>query len=109
MELGAPDAGGRRKPRAVPGSEFEVPADIVVAAYGFDPVPFPPESDFRRIAANEWGGLVVDADQMTSLAPVFSGGDSVRGPSLVVHAVRDGRRAAAGIHRYFAVAAPGSR
>ena len=100
MELGAPDAGGRRKPRAVPGSEFTVPADLVLIAYGFDPVPFPPGSDFARIAVNEWNGVVADSDQMTSVPGVFSGGDAVRGPSLVVHAVRDGRKAAAGIHRY---------
>ena len=102
MELGAPDASGRRKPRPVPGSEFTVPADLVVVAYGFDPVPFPPGSDFAAVAVNDWGGLVVDRDFMTSLPGVFGGGDSVRGPSLVVHAVRDARRAAQGILRYLA-------
>ncbi len=100
MELGAPDASGRRKPRAVPGSEFTVPADYVLVAYGFDPVPFPPDSEFSTIRTNEWGGIVVDEQQMTSVPGVFAGGDSVRGPSLVVHAVRDARKAAAGIHQY---------
>ena len=100
MELGTPDASGRRKPVPVPGSEFTVPADIVIGAYGFDPVPFPPGSDLGRIQCNEWGGLVVDENQMTSVPGVFSGGDSVRGPSLVVHAVRDARKAVEGIHRY---------
>lgn len=100
MELGAPDASGRRKPRAVPGSEFEVPADLVLVAYGFDPVPFPHESDFAALETDEWGGLKIDRNQMTSIPGVFSGGDSVRGPSLVVHAVRDARRAARGIDRY---------
>jgi glutamate synthase (NADPH/NADH) small chain len=99
MELGAPDASGRRKPRAVPGSEFAVAADLVIVAYGFDPVPFPEGSGFDALEVDEWDGLKVDADQMTNLPGVFSGGDAVRGPSLVVHAVRDGRRAAAGIHR----------
>lgn len=102
MELGAPDAGGRRSPRPVPGSEFTVPADLVLIAYGFDPVPFPPGGEFARVAVTEWGGAVVDANQMTSIPGVFSGGDAARGPSLVVHAVRDGRRAAAGIDRYLA-------
>ena len=102
MELGAPDANGRRKPRPIPNSEFVVPADVVIAAYGFDPVPFPPGSDFAQIAVNDWGAVVVDANQMTSVPGVFSGGDAVRGPSLVVHAVRDGRRAAAGIERFLA-------
>ena len=100
MELGEPDASGRRKPRQVAGSEFDVPADLVLVAYGFDPVPFPPGSDLAELATTDWGSLVVDCDQMTSLPGVFAGGDSVRGPSLVVHAVRDARKAAQGIHRY---------
>jgi glutamate synthase (NADPH) small chain len=100
MELGPPDGGGRRKPRALPGSEFDVPADIVLVAYGFDPVPFPPESDLAQIAVNDWGAVVVDADQMTSVPGVFAGGDLVRGPSLVVHAVRDGRKASRAIDQY---------
>jgi glutamate synthase (NADPH/NADH) small chain len=100
MELGEPDASGRRKPRAVKGSEFTLPADLILIAYGFDPVPFPPGSDLSRIAVNEWGGTKTNADQMTNVPGVFAGGDVVRGPSLVVHAVHDGRKAAAGIHRY---------
>lgn len=100
MELGAPDASGRRKPQPLPNSEFTVEADLVIGAYGFDPVPFPPESDLAAVHTNSWGGIVVDANQMTSVPGVFAGGDSVRGPSLVVHAVRDARKAAAGIHRY---------
>ncbi len=102
MELGAPDASGRRKPRAVPKSEFAVAADVVLVAYGFDPVPFPEGSDFKKLELDDWDGLRVDAHQMTNLPGVFSGGDSVRGPSLVVHAVRDGRIAALGIHHYLA-------
>lgn len=98
MELGEPDASGRRKPRAVKGSEFTLPADLVLIAYGFDPVPFPPESDLSRIAVNDWGAIQTDENQMTNVDRVFAGGDVVRGPSLVVHAVRDGRKAAAGIH-----------
>lgn len=98
MELGEPDTSGRRKPRPVKGSEFALPADLVLIAYGFDPVPFPPESDLSRIAVNDWGAIQTDENQMTSVERVFAGGDVVRGPSLVVHAVRDGRKAAAGIH-----------
>jgi glutamate synthase (NADPH/NADH) small chain len=100
MELGAPDASGRRSPKAVVGSEFDVPADLVLVAYGFDPVPFPAESDFAKVVTDKWGGFKIDANQMTTLPGVFAGGDSVRGPSLVVHAVRDARKAAQGIHRY---------
>jgi glutamate synthase (NADPH/NADH) small chain len=84
----------------VPGSEFNVPADVVLVAYGFDPVPFPPTSDLAAIATDAWGALKVDANQMTSMAGVFSGGDASRGASLVVHAVRDARKAAEGIDRY---------
>jgi glutamate synthase (NADPH/NADH) small chain len=104
MELGAPDASGRRSPRAVPGSEFDVPADLVLVAYGFDPVSFPADSEFVQIETNEWGGIVTDENQMTCLPGVFAGGDSVRGPSLVVHAVRDARKAAQGIHRHLETA-----
>lgn len=100
MELGEPDAGGRRKPRPVPGSDFSIPADVILIAYGFDPVPFPAGSDFSKIALNEWGAIQIDGNQMTSVPAVFSGGDASRGPSLVVHAVRDGRKAALGIHRF---------
>jgi glutamate synthase (NADPH/NADH) small chain len=102
MELGDPDASGRRKPRPVRNSEFSVPAEAVLVAYGFDPVPFPPESDLSKVTVNDWGGIRVDANQMTSVPGVFAGGDDVRGPSLVVHAVRDGRKAAQGIHGYVA-------
>jgi glutamate synthase (NADPH/NADH) small chain len=100
MELGAPDASGRRSPKAVPGSEFEIPVDLVLGAYGFDPVPFPAGSDLAQVATDKWGGFRIDGNQMTSIPGVFAGGDSVRGPSLVVHAVRDARKAALGIHTY---------
>jgi glutamate synthase (NADPH/NADH) small chain len=106
MELGAPDASGRKKPRPVPGSEFSVPADIIIVAYGFEPVPFPEGSELSRIACDKWGGLAVDENQMTSVPRVFAGGDSVRGPSLVVHAVRDARFAAQGILRFLRSTAP---
>ena len=100
MELGEPDAKGRRKPREIPGSEFNVPIDVVLIAYGFDPVPIFVAGNSDNIKVNSWGGVVVDANQMTSVAGIFSGGDQVRGPDLVVRAVRDSRRAAAGIHNY---------
>ena len=114
MELGAPDASGRRSPRPVAGSEFDVPADLVLVAYGFDPVPFPADSDLAKVATDKWGGFRVDANQMTSLKGVFAGGDSVRGPSLVVQAVRDARKAALGMHLYLSgrashTPAPGER
>ncbi|MFO1513228.1 MAG: NAD(P)-dependent oxidoreductase [Verrucomicrobiota bacterium] len=104
MELGEPDASGRRKPRPVPGSGFCIKAELVLIAYGFDPFPFPPGSDFARVAVNDWGTVKVDENQMTNVPGVFAGGDASRGASLVVHAVRDGRKAALGIHHYLAPA-----
>jgi glutamate synthase (NADPH/NADH) small chain len=103
MALGEPDKSGRRKPVVVKGSEFSIPAEVVLVAYGFDPVPFPKNGDFGSIAVNEWGGIVVDGNQMTSVPGMFSGGDATLGPSLVVHAVRDGRKAAKGICQFLKV------
>jgi glutamate synthase (NADPH/NADH) small chain len=100
MELGEPDAKGRRKPRAIPDSEFSVAADVVLIAYGFDPVPIFAAGNADKIDVNKWGGVIVDDNQMTSVPGVFAGGDLVRGPDLVVRAVRDSRKAAAGIHKY---------
>jgi glutamate synthase (NADPH/NADH) small chain len=100
MELSEPDASGRRIPRAVHGSEFLIEADMILVAYGFDPVLFPQRSDFSAIAVNEWGGILVDNNQMTTVPGVFAGGDNVRGPSLVVHAVRDARKAAKAMELY---------
>jgi glutamate synthase (NADPH) small chain len=100
MELGEPDANGRRKPRPIPGSEFTMPVDVVLIAYGFDPVPIFPGGNSDKIEVNKWGGVVVDSNQMTSVPGVFAGGDLVRGPDLVVRAVRDSRRAAAAINQY---------
>lgn len=102
MELGEPDASGRRKPVPVAGADFTVRADLVLVAYGFDPVPWAPGSDLAQVKTNSWGGIVVDENQMTSVPGVFAGGDSVRGASLVVHAVRDARKAAQGIERWLA-------
>jgi glutamate synthase (NADPH/NADH) small chain len=101
MELGEPDANGRRKPRAVPGSETTIPADLVLIAYGFDAVPLI-EIGLRDVKATEWETAVVDGNQMTSVPGIFAGGDIVRGPSLAVHAVKDGRKAAAAIHAQLA-------
>ena len=106
MELGEADGKGRRKPQVVPDSEFSVPVDVVLVAYGFDPVPIFAAGNSERIEINKWGGVVVDANQMTSVPGVFAGGDLVRGPDLVVRAVRDARIAAAGIHHFLATTQP---
>ena len=100
MELGAPDAKGRRAPKPIPDSEFRLDVDAVLIAYGFDPVPIFAAGNAERIEVNKWGGVVIDPNQMTSVPGVFAGGDLVRGPNLVVRAVRDGRKGAAAIHNY---------
>ena len=100
MELGAPDKSGRRSPKPIAGSDFVVPADVLLVAYGFDPAPFAADDAAAPLATDRWGSLKVDTNQMTSIPGVFAGGDSVRGPSLVVHAVRDARQAAQAIDRF---------
>jgi glutamate synthase (NADPH) small chain len=103
MELGESDAKGRRRPRPIPGSEFNLPIDVVLIAYGFDPVPIFAAGNSDKIEVNKWSGVIVDENQMTSVPGVFAGGDLVRGPDLVVRAVRDSRKAAAGIDKYLSL------
>jgi glutamate synthase (NADPH/NADH) small chain len=103
MRLGAPDASGRQAPEIVPGSAFRLPADLVIKALGFDPEPIPALFDEPALKVSRWGTVTVDwTSMMTSLPGVFAGGDIVRGASLVVWGVRDGRDAADGIHAWLA-------
>jgi len=100
MELGEPDAAGRRRVAPVSGCQFDVPADLVLVAYGFAP-PKPPDSGgFEALRADERGCLIVDADRMTSIPGVFAAGSIVQGPIPLVDAVRDARKAAGCIDRY---------
>lgn len=95
------DGLSRRRPfRVVAGGEFDFPADWVIAALGFGPLPCAHSGDWEALDVNDWGGILVNENQMTNLEGVFAGGDLVRGPSHVLNAVRDGRRAAAGIDAY---------
>jgi glutamate synthase (NADPH) small chain len=91
---------GGETPEPVAGSEFDIPADIVLVAFGFDRVPCPPGSDCASLARNSAGDLVVDENQMTTMPRVFAGGDMVHGPGRLVDTVRDARRAAKAIHLY---------
>ncbi len=91
---------------AIPGSEFSLLIDVVLIAYGFDPVPIFAAGNSNKIEVNKWGGVIADENQMTSVPGVFAGGDLVRGPDLVVRAVRDSRKAAAGIHKYLSSHTP---
>jgi glutamate synthase (NADPH) small chain len=101
MRLGAPDATGRQAPEAVPGSSFPLGADLVIKALGFDPEDLPRLFDQPELPITRWGTVRVDwKSMMTAAEGVFAGGDIVRGASLVVWGVRDGRDAAEGIHHY---------
>lgn len=101
MRLGAPDASGRRAPEPDPGSDFTLDADLVIKALGFDAEDLPALFDAPELGVNRWGTVRVDArSMMTSLNGVFAAGDIVRGASLVVWAIRDGRDVSEHIHRY---------
>ena len=98
MKLGQPDATGRRKPEIVDGADFAVDADIVIKALGFDPEDLPGMFGEPELPVSRWGTIRVDYETgMTPMEGVFAAGDIVRGASLVVWAVRDGRDAAAAI------------
>ncbi len=101
IHLGITDATGRQTPQPVPGSSFTVEADLVIKALGFDPEDLPSLFDAPELGVTRWGTIGIDFRTMkTSLDGVFAAGDIVRGASLVVWAVRDGRDAAAQIHKY---------
>jgi glutamate synthase (NADPH/NADH) small chain len=99
MELGAPDASGRRRPVPVEGSEFELPADIVVVAIGTKANPLL-TATCPEMKLNKWGNIEVDENGMTTMPGVFAGGDIVRGGATVILAMGDGKRSAAAIDRY---------
>ncbi|MDP3853035.1 NAD(P)-dependent oxidoreductase [Phenylobacterium sp.] len=101
MRLGPPDATGRQAPEEVEGGTFELPADLVIKALGFDPEDLPSAFSAPDLAVTRWGTLKADFKTLeTSLPGVFAAGDIVRGASLVVWAIRDGRDAADAIHSY---------
>jgi glutamate synthase (NADPH/NADH) small chain len=97
---GPVDQTGRQSFQLRSGSQFVVEVDWVIPALGFDSVPFANMHGSAELARNEWGGLRVDGNQMTSVAGVFAGGDLVSGPSPLLHTVRDARRAALQIETY---------
>ncbi len=107
MRLGAPDATGRRKPEPVADSSFVIEADLVIKALGFDPEDLPVLFDQPELQVTRWGTVRIDwQTMMTRMDGVFAGGDIVRGASLVVWGVRDGRDAAEGIHAHLQARAP---
>jgi glutamate synthase (NADPH/NADH) small chain len=101
MRLGEPDASGRRAPEIEPGAEYRVDADLVIKALGFDPEDLPKLFDAPDLTVTRWGTLRVDhKTMMTSMDGVFAAGDIVRGASLVVWAVRDGRDVSERMHAF---------
>ena len=101
MKLGEPDASGRRKPEIEVGSEYKIKADLVIKSLGFDPENLPKLFNADELAVSQWGTIKIDLKSMqTNLDGVFAAGDIVRGASLVVWAIRDGRDAATQIEKY---------
>ena len=101
MRLGLPDSSGRQTPEEVPNSEFTMEADLVIKALGFDPEDLPVLFQEPELAVSRWGTIKVDyRTLMSNLDGVFAVGDIVRGASLVVWAIRDGRDAAVSIDQY---------
>ena len=98
IKLGEPDDSGRRKPEIQENSDFNIKADIVIKALGFDAEDLPNLFDSKDLKVTKWGTLKVDFDTMESnLSGVFAAGDIVRGASLVVWAIKDGRDVAESI------------
>jgi len=101
IKLGEPDESGRRKPVIKEGSDFEIKADMVIKALGFDPENLPHLFDAKELQVTKWGTIKTDFDTMqTNLDGVFAAGDIVRGASLVVWAIKDGRDAAQAMKNY---------
>ena len=101
IQLGEPDDSGRRRPQVKEGSEFKIKVDMVIKALGFDPENLPYLFDTKGLQVTKWGTVKADFDTMeTNLKGVFAAGDIVRGASLVVWAIKDGRDAAAAMKTY---------
>ncbi len=101
IKLGEPDDSGRRKPEIQKNSEFNLKADMVIKALGFDPENLPKLFSSEDLRVTRWGTLKTDFDTMeTNLSGVFAAGDIIRGASLVVWAIKDGRDAAQSIKKF---------
>ena len=101
MKLGDPDFTGRRKPIIIENSNYKLESDMVIKALGFDPEDLPKLFNSENLVVSKWGTIKIDLHTMeTNLKGVFAAGDIVRGASLVVWAIRDGRDAAAQIEKH---------
>ncbi len=109
MKLGEPDASGRQSP-AKTGEVSDIKADMVIKALGFDPEDLPQLFGEPALTVNRWGAVRVDyATMQTSLPGVYAAGDIVRGASLVVWAIKDGRDAAEAMHKAMKAAATSAK
>ena len=110
IRLGAPDVTGRRAPEVDPERQFTLPADLVIKALGFDAEDLPQMFGEPGLSVTRWGTLRVDhATMMTSLDGVFAAGDIVRGASLVVWGIRDGRDVSETMQRWLKARAAAAR
>jgi glutamate synthase (NADPH) small chain len=101
MKLGKPDSSGRKKPVPLPNSDFEIKADIAIKALGFDPEDLPKLFDNQNLLVSQWGTIKINMKTMeTNIPGIFAAGDIVRGASLVVWAIKDGRDVALSIQKY---------
>ena len=101
MRLGAPDETGRQMPKVVKESSYKIEADLVIKALGFDPEDLKEKLDTSDLKVSKWNTVRVSwTSMMTSIPGVFAAGDIVRGASLVVWAIKDGRDAAEQINLY---------
>ena len=101
MILGSADSSGRRKPEIQENSEFNIKADIVIKSLGFDPENLPELFSAKELSVSRWGTIKIDLNTMkTNIDGIFAAGDIVRGASLVVWAIKDGRDAALQIQKY---------
>jgi glutamate synthase small subunit-like protein len=107
--MGEPDAQGRRRPVPVEGSEFVMPADAVIMAFGFNPHAMP-WLESQGVNTDDWGRIIASVESryryQTSNPQIFAGGDAVRGADLVVTAMAEGRHAARGILDWLEVRVP---
>ena len=104
MRLGEPDSSGRQSPKIIEGATEELPADLVIKSLGFDPEEIPTLFSEPKLEVSKWGTIKIDLKTMrTNIRGVFAAGDIVRGASLVVWAIRDGRDVAKEIDHYLKV------
>jgi glutamate synthase (NADPH/NADH) small chain len=107
MGLGAADDSGRKRPVAIPGSEYLIDVDTVVVGVGTDPNPLIPQT-IQGLEVTKWGTIVVNEETMQTAVPeIFAGGDIVRGGATVILAMGDGKKAAESLHAYLGGNAPG--